>query len=206
MGQGRQAHHDRGPSQCRDAHLQSHALPRRTPADPRDGVRAELEPPDLPDAQQAVPRRQHDRHCRWAQRRRRVFLAQQGLRVRRLRRVRGGPGRAAAFDELRYVLEQRACHTGQRTRRQAERRRSRGLPQGPRRASRKDVRRGIHALRRCGQSAGRDRVREGSAHLGRLRGALRQPAEGEGGERGGRRPAPARATPRRHPQHEDESS
>ena len=93
--------------------------------------RAAGRPSQLPDAQQALRRRQRHRRHRRPQYRRRVFPGEHGARVRRLRPRGGRTDGARAVTELRRLLERPPCGPGRcAAPRQAVLGGPRGLPRG----------------------------------------------------------------------------
>ena len=96
----------------RDPHFQSVHRAARADASSLGRVRRRKPAPQLPDAQQAVHRRQRHRRHRWAQRRRRVLPGEHQGRVRRLRPGGRRADGASAVAELRSLLERSSRDSG----------------------------------------------------------------------------------------------
>ena len=95
----------------RVARVQPGDLPGPGRAPPRRRVAGRSDPAELPDAQQAVCRRQRDRHHRRAQYRRCVLPGRTRPGIRRLRRHRRRRHRQGHVGELRCLLEQPTGHS-----------------------------------------------------------------------------------------------
>ena len=189
----------RGLPECRAAAVQSVRLSRRRGFRSRRRVHGRCIQAQLPDAQQALRRRQRDRHRRGAQRRGRILPGRSRFRIRGLRHHRGRPDRQPGLGQFRRLLEQPDGDSDRGAcRRQA-------FSQGTRRLSRRSrrapctndrSRRAVHAR------AGRRRAAQGDAErpdipgMGEGGSDLRQSGKGEGPGRRAER-AVAAASPQR---------